>query len=77
MVRAKFVVQSVKAYAYGGKEIEASAVTGGSNEIPENQRFHKATPSGTIKMMVDNPPAAEVFVPGMEFYVDFTPVQKA
>lgn len=77
MVRAKFVVQSVKAYAYGGREVSASTVTGGSSDIPENQRFHKATPSGTITMMVDNPTAAEVFQPGTEFYVDFTPVPKA
>ncbi len=77
MVRAKFVVQSVKQWAYGGREIEATAVTGGPNEIPENQRFHKATPSGKITMNVDNPSAAEVFVPGMEFYVDFTPAPKA
>ena len=77
-VRAKFVVTSVKhyAYAYGVREIEASAVMGGPGEIPENQRFHKATPSGSLKMIVDNPPAAEVFVPGMEFYVDFTPGPK-
>ena len=74
MVRAKFVVQSVKTFAYGGREIEASAVTGSTaDEIPENQRFHKATPIGTIRMFVDNPPAAEVFKPGMSFYVDFTP----
>ena len=75
-VKAKFVVQSVTTYAYGGREIKATAVTGGPNEIPENQRFHKATPSGSLTMTVDNPPAAEVFVPGMEFYLDFTPVPK-
>ncbi len=75
MVRAKFVVQSVKTYAYGGKEIEFSAVTGGVNEIPENQRFHKATPSGSLKMTVDNPPAADFFVVGKSFYLDFTPAE--
>jgi hypothetical protein len=77
MVRAKFVVQSVKTWGYGGREIVATPVTGGPNEIPENQRFHKATPSGQLTMTVDNPPAAEVFVPGAEFYLDFTPVPKA
>jgi hypothetical protein len=38
--------------------------------IPENQRYHTATPSGSIEITVDNPLVD--FVPGRSYYVDFT-----
>ncbi len=37
---------------------------------PENQRFTKATPSGELKMRVDNPEAQ--FKQGEVYYLDFT-----
>lgn len=43
------------------------------SSIPEDQRFQKATPSGCIKMQVDNPAALEQFEVGKSYYVDFTP----
>ena len=74
MVRGKFRVESVTYYTAPG--------TVGSRKVtlraqyddgqPENTRYAKATPSGTIEMQIDNPPAAEVFTPGKVFYVDFT-----
>jgi hypothetical protein len=42
--------------------------------IPEDQRFQKATPWGTIEMQIDNPAALEQLKPGKSYYVDFTPV---
>lgn len=69
-MRAKFSVVSVKEYGYGGKEAELSAVHSGS---PEDNQFAKATPSGSIKMTVDNPVAKDFLVPGKSYYVDFTP----
>lgn len=71
MVRAKFMVTSVEHYAGGGRRVKMAPVS--ADGIPEHERFHKYTPSGSLEMTVDNPPAAEQFVPGAFYYVDFTP----
>ena len=70
MVRAKFICESIKEYAYGGRELSFRAVY--DDGTPENQRFSKATPSGLLTMTVDNPPAAEFFTLGKAYYLDFT-----
>lgn len=41
-------------------------------EIPEDQRYAKATPCGSLEMLVDNPSAQ--FVLGDYYYLDFVPV---
>lgn len=43
----------------------------------ENARFTKATPWGDIRMGIDNPAALEQFEVNREYYVDFTPANKA
>lgn len=70
MVRGKFKVQSVTKFAWPDKEIKLTAVHSGT---PEDNTFAKATPNGTITMLVSNPDAAEQLAIGKEFYVDFTP----
>ena len=40
---------------------------------PEDQRFAKATPSGHVELVVDNPSALDQFVAGKDYYLDFTP----
>jgi hypothetical protein len=52
------------------KQVNLVAVM--NDGIPENQRYHKYTPNGSIEMTIDNPPASEQFEPGKQFYVDFT-----
>lgn len=45
--------------------------------IPEDKKFQKATPSGEIKMQVDNPAVLDKFgheAIGKYFYIDFVPV---
>lgn len=37
---------------------------------PEDQRYAKSTPSGTLSITVDNP--AVSFEPGKSYYLDFT-----
>jgi hypothetical protein len=77
MVRAKFRVNNIRTYTddpNGLKTIVLHAVY--DDGIPENQRFAQATPSGTIEITINNPPASDVFKHGQEFYVDFTPVEK-
>ncbi len=49
------------------------AVTGGYEDIPEDQRFHRFTPWGELKMAVDNKPAQNRFELGKTYYLDFTP----
>ncbi|MES2959818.1 MAG: hypothetical protein V4792_16635 [Pseudomonadota bacterium] len=70
-VRAKFKVQSVTEHEGSLKTATMQAVTSGSKE---NEQFFKWTPSARIELSTMNPAAAAQFVPGKEFYVDFTPV---
>jgi hypothetical protein len=72
MVRAKFTCNSIRYYAYGERELCFDAVY--DDGTPENQRFSKATPSGTLTITVDNPSAAAFFIPGKQYYLDFTAV---
>jgi len=71
MVRGKFNVIKIARLAWGGSEVTLSAVP--ADELPENQRYHKYTPSGELKMTIDNPPAEEFFELGKSYYLDFTP----
>lgn len=52
-------------------EAELSAVTSGSEE---NEKFWAATPSGSIKLSTIR---EDYFVPGWDYYVEFTPVEEA
>lgn len=72
--RAKFKVVSVTESEGGLKTVNMQPVTSGS---PENTAFYKWTPSGQIQLGTINPDAAAPFVPGTEFYVDFTVCPKA
>lgn len=69
-VRAKFRVVSVTQLEHGLKSARLNPVTSGS---PENAEFYKWTPGGQIELSTINEKAAAMFVPGKEFYVDFTP----
>jgi hypothetical protein len=40
--------------------------------IPEDVRYAKYSPSGELRIQVDNP--SVVFEPGKSYYLDFTPV---
>lgn len=68
-VRAKFKVQSVTHQEGGVATAKLQAVTSGS---PENAEFFKWTPSASIDLSTMNAAAAAQFVPGKQFYVDFT-----
>ena len=45
----------------------------GKPESPENKAFYAATPSGEIELTTVSEAAAQAFVPGQAYYVDFTP----
>lgn len=69
--RAKFRCNQVNDFGGGSKEVLLSVVydpTGNG----ENANFTKATPSGEMKMRIDNPAAAVQFEPGAYYYVDIS-----
>lgn len=70
VVRAKFKVRSVEETPNAeGAIIVLEPVINGS---PENEQFFKWTPWGELRMGTVNMQAAAQFIPGKEFYVDFT-----
>ena len=74
MVRGKFRLTRITRLYYNttANELHFEAVQ--NDGTPENQRFHKYTPQGSLTMVVDNPSALEKFVLGEAYYLDFTPV---
>jgi hypothetical protein len=68
-VRAKFKVTSVTESEGGLKTVTLQPVISGS---PENEKFFKWTPSGSIQIGTINPDASAQFTPGDQFFVDFT-----
>ena len=76
-VRAKFMVYSVREFAHNAGSKEIILQPQYDETIPEDRRFYAATPSGEFRMLVNNPLALEQLIPGKQFYVDFTPVDKS
>jgi hypothetical protein len=75
MVRGKFQVTNITSNHWNkeSKMIKLQAVY--DNGIEENAKYAKATPSGSIEIQIDNPPAAEFFELGKYVYVDFSAVE--
>jgi hypothetical protein len=72
-IRAKFRCVSETKHFYGdpaARTLRFDAIY--SPDIPEDQRYAKATPTGTLEMRVDNPSAQ--FTVGAFYYLDFVPV---
>jgi hypothetical protein len=71
-IRAKFQCQSETKYGWNeSKTFKFQAMY--DPDLPEDQRFAKATPSGTLEILVDNPTAQ--FEVGAYYYLDFTRVE--
>lgn len=67
-VRAKFKCIE-KHLKEDGENIILQPVYGDS---PENKDFFKYTPGGKIELFTINKSASDAFIPGKEYYVDFT-----
>lgn len=68
MIKAKFTVTEVTHYEQGGKlQLEPRY----SKDIPEDETFYSATPSGRIEMYCANPRVIEQMTPGKVFFVEF------
>lgn len=75
-VRAKFKCSSVERFGNGSDgpaNYRFVAVT--DQSTPENQRYARYTPSGELRIYVDNP--AVSFEAGKDYYLDFTPAEAA
>jgi hypothetical protein len=76
-VRAKFQCNSVEQFSpapRGGiwhRTFKFQAVY--DTTVPEDQRYATATPSGELRLSVDNPNVS--FEPGKAYYLDFTPAE--
>jgi hypothetical protein len=64
------VVCSYKQILNGETQLFFNPVYSGSEE---NKQFFKYTPGGQISLNVVNPPVADRFEDGKEYYVDFSP----
>ena len=67
-MRAMFTCLAVTNYR-DGKEAVLTAVTGGTEE---KRDFNKYTPAGEIKIMYDTEEASDFFIPGKDYYIDFS-----
>lgn len=72
MVRAKFKCVEITQLDYNATARRYLFSPVCADEVPENQRFAKYTPSGRFEMMIDNPPAQELFQLGKYYYFDAT-----
>lgn len=74
-VRAKFMLTQHNHRCHGEWHGHEFVFTPQYNpETPEDQRFSKASPSGEMRITVDNPPVVEYWMSrmGKQFYLDFT-----
>ncbi|UYD38972.1 hypothetical protein [Tolypothrix sp. PCC 7601] len=71
-MRAKFIIESVNHHLDKSVSIKSRPVLDGSEE---NKSFSKYTPYGNLEMKIDNPNAVDFFIPGAEYYLDFTKVE--
>ena len=83
MIQAKFCVDEVSQtpiYGYNTKT-SYNEIKGISEKVifhavdddglADNARFHNATPSGQLQMVIDNQAAIGYFKPGCEYYLTF------
>lgn len=72
MVRSKVRLSSIRHMEYGGREYIFYPVC--DDGTPENEKFHKATPNGEIKLTVTNPLVFDQWQIGSFYYFDASPV---
>lgn len=77
-VRAKMRVTKVTSYEApaGAKEVHFAAVFGNTDPNDVNKKWSMWTPSGELRLHINNPEAAKQFEPGMFFFVDLHPTTK-
>ena len=74
VIRAKFKHTSVLNHSWNPNARELRFEAQYDNTIEEDKRFYDATPSGSFRMLVNNPTALEFFKLGEDYYFDITRV---
>lgn len=71
-IRSKFRLSSIVSTEFGPNYVQKKYIfdTLYDDTIPEDRRFCKATPTGRIEMVIDNPTAQAAFVVGQDYYFD-------
>jgi hypothetical protein len=70
MVRAKLRLQGLVPQTWGGFQVLFQCEY--DNTIPEDQKFCKATPSGSANFTIDNPDAIKQLTIGKSYYFDIS-----
>lgn len=76
MVRCKMTLESLTPFAYGGNQAIFRCEYD-PKVCEEDIGFQKATPSGEVRLQIDNPKALAQLVIGQAYYFDMTPVPPA
>lgn len=71
--RAKFRCMSETRHSYNPESRTYRFGAIYDPHLPEDQRFAKATPSGTVEIVVDNP--AVHYTLGQDYYFDIIPAE--
>ncbi len=69
-MRAKFRCNSVTDFGNGGSKASLSAVV--DDGTPENERYHTATPSGSMEISISNPAVRDFLKPERYYFLDFS-----
>ncbi len=71
MIRCKFMCVSIKPIAYSDPPTSIVRLEARySPEVPEDQRFTKYTPSGTLEVTIAHPVAIEQLQVGDQYYLN-------
>lgn len=71
-IRAKFQCQSETRHSWSSDAKTYKFAAAYDPNILEDESYAKATPTGSVEILVDNPAAQ--FTVGAYYYLDFTPV---
>lgn len=77
-VVAKFRCNSIEWFSQdpdGSRRVKLAPVYPGKDASEEDKAFWKYTPSGSLEMQIDNPPAAGMFAIGKTYYLTFEPAE--
>lgn len=72
MIRAKFQCHEVTKDSSGNEKVSLGAVYGNGEA---NKEWSKYTPSGSLTMTISQEGAQGKFIPGKEYFLDFTPAE--
>jgi hypothetical protein len=72
-IRGKFTCESVTP-EHGNETVRLRAVYAGEKNAEDNT-FSEATPSAEVTMTISNKSAHGAFVPGKQYYADFSPAE--